>query len=150
MKAYEFIITSEAEMTGLGESIGKLLFPRALLALYGGLGAGKTTLVKGLGSALNIHDVCSPTFAIVNEHAGNMPLYHFDAYRLNSAGELYDIAFDDYLLKNGVIVIEWADIIADALPCERLEVIIAGSGEDNRRVSINAYGEKYIKLLQNI
>lgn len=150
MNSREFIIKSERDMVNLGESVGKRIFPGAVISLYGGLGAGKTTFVKGLGRALNIHDVSSPTFAIVNEHAGDMPLYHFDAYRLNNADELYDIAFEDYLLKSGAIVIEWADIVKDALPGERLEINIDGSGAEARRVSINACGAKYINLLQAI
>lgn len=150
MNSREFIIKSERDMVNLGESVGKRIFPGAVISLYGGLGAGKTTFVKGLGQALNIHDVSSPTFAIVNEHAGDMPLYHFDAYRLNNADELYDIAFEDYLLKSGAIVIEWADIVKDALPGERLEINIDGSGAEARRVSINACGAKYINLLQAI
>lgn len=93
-----------------------------IIALDGDLGAGKTAFVRGLAKGLKIHDrVVSPTFTIVNEYRGeNLPLFHFDVYRIESADEMYDIGWEDYLARGGIIVIEWAVNIAEILENERL------------------------------
>ena len=103
----------------LGRLLAGLLQPGMVIALVGDLGAGKTTLVKGIASGLlNIdeREVTSPTFTIVQEYSGAMPLYHIDAYRLDSVLDLEAVGFDDCIDGNGVTVIEWADRITEALP----------------------------------
>lgn len=146
----ELNIGSEYEMRELGRRIGERLFPGAFIALYGGLGAGKTTLTKGIAAALDIAGILSPTFTIVRHHEGKLPLDHFDAYRIEDTDELYAIGFEDYLMGDGVIVMEWCENVPDALPENRLEINIAGSGEDARRVILTAHGESYAELLKEL
>lgn len=134
----------------LGERIGRALFKGAFIALYGGLGAGKTTLTRSVAAALGISGIISPTFTIVREYRGRLPLFHFDAYRLGSADELNDIGFDDYVAQNGVIMMEWCENVKDALPDKRLEIHISGSGAEPRRIRIAAYGAEYERLLEAI
>ncbi|MBE7065690.1 MAG: tRNA (adenosine(37)-N6)-threonylcarbamoyltransferase complex ATPase subunit type 1 TsaE [Ruminococcaceae bacterium] len=109
-KKYVFHTKNEAQTTALGEAFGKLLKAGDVVAMDGDLGAGKTHFTYGIAKALEIDEyITSPTFTIVNEYrSGYIPLFHFDAYRLSSEDELYDIGYDDYLVQNGVIVIEWA------------------------------------------
>lgn len=141
------IETPEA-MHSLGISVGRELFPGAFIALFGGLGAGKTTLTKGIADALDITGILSPTFTIVRHHEGKLPLDHFDAYRIEDPDELYAIGYEDYLMGDGVIVMEWCENVPEALPKERLEIHIEGSGNDARTVRFIAYGERYVELLK--
>lgn len=147
---YRVIIESEEDMRRLGERIGELLFPSAFIALFGDLGAGKTTLTKGIAKALDIEGIMSPTFTIVRRHAGKLRLDHFDAYRIESADELYAIGYEDYLYGDGVIIMEWCENVPEALPEERLEVHIKGSGNDPRSVELTAFGEKHENIVREI
>jgi len=125
-KTVEFITNNEKESVALGFALGNILRAGDIVTLDGDLGAGKTHFTIGIGNALGIKEyITSPTFTIVNEYtSGNIPLYHFDAYRLASGDEMYEIGFEEYLNKNGIMVIEWADIIEDILPKDRIEVRI--------------------------
>lgn len=140
----------EQALISFGEKLGSKLFAGAFIALYGDLGAGKTTLTKGIAKALGIDDISSPTFLIVEEHDGRIPLFHFDAYRLSSSEELYDIGFDDYIERNGVIIMEWCENVVDALSKERLEIEIKGNGFAPREITIRAFGKPYEDLLELI
>ncbi len=115
-----------------------------IVTLDGDLGAGKTAFTGGLAKGLGISGyVTSPTFTIVNEyHGGSILLFHFDVYRLSSMDELYDIGWEDYLAKDGICVVEWADIIRDELPLPYYEVRITKTGEtdDTRQISIEYKG----------
>ncbi|MCR5808409.1 MAG: tRNA (adenosine(37)-N6)-threonylcarbamoyltransferase complex ATPase subunit type 1 TsaE [Clostridiales bacterium] len=144
------MISSEEEMLELGRSIGSRLFPGAFIAYFGGLGAGKTTLTKGIADSLGIHDILSPTFTIVRRHRGTLALDHFDAYRIEDPDELNAIGYDDYLSSGSVIVMEWSENVADLLPAERLEIHISGNGNDPRDVEIIAFGEKYRELSEGL
>ena len=96
------------------EEVGKRLEKGTVILYEGGLGAGKTTFTKGLAKGLGITEtVTSPTFALVNEYYGRLPLFHFDLYRINSVDELYSIGFFDYLDKDGVIAAEWSENIPE-------------------------------------
>jgi len=126
---------THAETIQLGRLLAGLLRPGMVIALVGDLGAGKTTLVKGIASGLlNIdeREVTSPTFTIVQEYSGILPLYHVDAYRLDSALDLESVGFDDCIDGRGVTVIEWADRIAEALPDEALTISIEQPDEQRR------------------
>ncbi|MBR3459240.1 MAG: tRNA (adenosine(37)-N6)-threonylcarbamoyltransferase complex ATPase subunit type 1 TsaE [Clostridia bacterium] len=147
-KSLELNALSEADMYEVGRSIGNLLDGHAFIAMFGDLGAGTTTLTKGIAEALGIHDILSPTFTIVRHHEGRLALDHFDAYRIESVDELYAIGFDDYLSGDGVIVMEWCENVPDALPQERLEVHIEGSGGEPRNMELVAFGSKYFKILE--
>ncbi len=99
-----------------------------VVCLYGELGTGKTAFTKGIAKALGVDDcITSPTFTIVNEYEGRLPLYHFDVYRIASSDEMYEIGFDEYIYSDGVSVIEWSELIEDILPERRYNVRISKS-----------------------
>lgn len=125
---------SHAETQALGERVGRALGPGDVVALSGELGAGKTAFVQGLARGLGIAGrVASPSFTIVNEHEGAIPLIHVDFYRLEDAAELAHIGLDDYFARGGVVVVEWAERFAGALPAWRLEVRVEITGAESRR-----------------
>lgn len=146
----EFIIETEKDMLELGERLGKQLFPGAFIAFFGGLGTGKTTMTRGIAAALGIEGILSPTFTVVRHHEGRLKLDHFDAYRVEDTDELTATGYDDYLAGEGVIVMEWCENVPDALPKERLEVHIDGSGSDPRRVFMRAFGSGHERILEAI
>ncbi len=130
------ITRSEEETIVAGEELSRRLVPGSVVALYGDLGSGKTRFVKGISRGLGIREtVTSPTFTIVNEHSGGrIPLYHFDLYRLRSVAELDEIGFEEYVFGNGVTVLEWAEMIAEQLPAERIDVRLSAGKNDNERM----------------
>ncbi len=138
---------SAGETISLGAHIAKLLFPGAFLARSGDLGAGKTALSQGIGKGLGIDNVTSPTFTILQEHAGRLPLYHFDAYRLQNTQGLYDIGFSEYASGEGVILMEWPENVADALPKARLDILITGSGDVPRAITLYATDARHQTIL---
>lgn len=138
MKTY--ITSSEKETFALGEELAKELNEGAVVALSGDLGCGKTAFVKGVVSYFgNSEDVTSPTFTLVNEYDGEMPVYHFDVYRLENASVDECDWMDDYLFGEGVCLIEWADMIKPVLPDETIWVKfekLPEKGEDYRKITI--------------
>lgn len=147
-KVFEHL--TEEKTAALAQSIAQRLSPNTFIAMFGDLGAGKTTFTKSLAKNLGIDDIQSPTFTIVREHSGKFPLFHFDAYRLADESELYAIGFDDYLTRNGVVVMEWCENVPYALPNERLEIHLVGSGMEERTATLIPYGKKYSELLENV
>lgn len=130
----EFISHSVEETEEFAEEFSKRLNGTEIIAMYGGLGAGKTSFTRGLARGLAVEDnVSSPTFAIVNEYTGSVPLYHFDMYRIESWNDLYSIGFFDYI-GNGVIVIEWSENIEGALEDDVIKVIIEKTDNENERI----------------
>jgi len=140
---YRITSRSESETIELAQNFESEKFPNMVICLIGDLGSGKTTFTKGFAGALGIQDVItSPTFTIIKEYEdGEMPLYHMDVYRLEDGPK--DINFDEYFHKNGVTIIEWADMIRDELPSERLEVKIAIIDDDVRVFIIKPIGKMY-------
>lgn len=133
--------STHAETVHLGRLLAGILRPGMVVALRGDLGAGKTTLVKGIASGLtgiDERDVTSPTFTILQEYNGPVTLYHLDAYRLDSARDLDAVGFDDCVDGSGITVIEWADRISEALPGEALIVTIEQTGDQQRRFCLQA------------
>lgn len=129
---------SHARTQELGERLGRALAAGDTVALVGELGAGKTAFVQGLARGLGVRGrVASPTFTIVNEHEGRVPLFHVDFYRLESAHELANIGFDDYFARGGIVVVEWADRFPEALPADRLDVRIEIVGANARRLHVS-------------
>lgn len=132
----EVISHGEAETEALGRRLAAALSPGAVVAYRGGLGMGKTAFTRGLARGLGYEGrVTSPTFTIVNEYEGTLPLFHFDMYRLENAGDLFDIGWEDYLDRGGVCAVEWSERVAEALPEDAVTVTIARCPEnENWRV----------------
>ncbi len=148
---FSFSTNSHEESINAGRFLGEELEAACVIGLVGDLGAGKTCFVKGIAGGLNNipeREVTSPTFTILQEYDGRIPLYHFDAYRLGGTNDLVDIGFDDYVEGPGVSVIEWADNITDAIPEERLLIDIELVGENSRRFNCCAEGVKHEAVLE--
>jgi len=133
----EYTTASTEETEALGQALAKTLASGTLLALHGDLGAGKTAFVRGLAAGLGYHGrVTSPTFTIVNEYEGKMPLFHFDLYRLGSEDELYDIGFDEYLSRNGICAVEWSERAPELMNAAQVQVTISRLDETSRRIVV--------------
>ena len=132
----EQVTNSPAETEALGAALAEELKPGAVVAFTGDLGAGKTAFIRGLARGLGIGErVTSPTFTIVNEYeGGRLPLFHFDMYRLDSADELFDIGWEDYLARGGVCAVEWSEKVSEALEPGAIRVDIRRGGDDGQRV----------------
>ena len=122
-----------------------------IICLNGELGSGKTVFTKGIANALGIKEsITSPTFTIIKEYEGELPLYHMDVYRLN--GNVEGTGIEEYFTKGGVVVIEWADTIQDILPEERLDIkfkIVEGN-ENTRVLILKPHGQKYEELCEAV
>lgn len=139
---------TESEL--LGEQIGDALEPGSVVALIGGLGAGKTTLTKGIARGLGVPGlVHSPTFTLIHEHVGRLPVYHFDLYRLNTPQELEELGCESYFSGEGISIIEWAEKAVSLLPSDRLEIRII-SEDDGRTFEIRATGPQSSAVLDKI
>lgn len=137
------------ETARFAERLGALLLPGDVLTLEGDLGAGKTTFSKGVAKGLGVKgNVNSPTFTIMKEYMGRMPFYHMDVYRLGDEPE--DLGFDEYFEGEGVTLVEWAHLIEDQLPQERLAIAIYYEGENERRFKLMPAGERYEALCKEI
>ena len=134
----EYLSHSPEETEQLGEQLGRTLRPGSVVAYRGDLGMGKTAFTRGLARGLGCTcRVTSPTFTIVNEYSGALPLFHFDMYRLDSSDDLFDIGWEDYLTRGGVCAVEWSERVEDALPDDTLWVSIArGNGENDRIITV--------------
>lgn len=140
----EFITNSEGETEALGVRLAEALAPGAVIAFTGGLGAGKTAFTRGLARGLGCTGrVTSPTFTIVNEHQGRVPLFHFDWYRLGGEEELFDIGWEEYLARGGVCAVEWSERAPEALPEGTVTVTIRRDeeDEDQRQIAIEGVEE---------
>ncbi len=131
---YKLVSNSSQETERIGALIGAKLNGTEVIALFGGLGMGKTAFTRGLSSALGVIDgVSSPTFALVNEYHGKYNIYHFDMYRVSTWEDLYSTGFFDYI-DNGILVIEWSENIEGALPENTIRITISKGETDNQRV----------------
>ncbi|NLO48049.1 MAG: tRNA (adenosine(37)-N6)-threonylcarbamoyltransferase complex ATPase subunit type 1 TsaE [Clostridiales bacterium] len=134
----EIISSSEACTQKLGRELAGQLHAGSVVALYGGLGAGKTAFVRGIAEGLLIADrVTSPTYSIVNEYNGTLPLFHFDMYRLGSVDELYDIGWDTYLDRGGVCAVEWSENIESIFDDDVIKVRITPLDQQTRKITID-------------
>ena len=117
----------------------------AVVALNGPLGAGKTRFVRELAAALGVNpdEVASPTFVLLHEYAGVRPIFHCDAYRLRSVRELWELGVEEMFDSAAIVLIEWADRVAEALPADYREVCIEVTGDTSRRFTLRAIGESY-------
>ena len=137
------VCKTEHETESLGRRLMRVLPVPSFVALYGELGAGKTALVRGMGAEAGTDEVRSPTFTIVHEYGTDPRLIHFDAYRLASSEELYAVGFEDYLVQRAILVLEWAERVPEAMPNERLELHLSGSGEEPREIRLVPVGARY-------
>ena len=143
---YKYTSKNENDTIALAQNIESEKFPNMVICLDGELGSGKTIFVKGFAHALGIEDtITSPTFNIIKEYPnGELPLYHMDVYRLDETKD--NIGITDYFNKGGITIIEWADIIQDELPEERLEIKFKIIDENTRILVITPYGQAYEEL----
>lgn len=144
----EFIIDTVEKTIKLGKNLGSLVNSGDIICLNGELGTGKTHFVKGVALGLGIDDyITSPTFNIVNEYQGKKhKLYHFDVYRVHDPDEIAAIGFDEYIFNDAVSIIEWANLIEEIIPKERLDILIEklpDMGTNFRKITINYTGKRY-------
>ena len=146
---YKITTHSEEETIEIAENFESEKFPNMIICLNGELGSGKTLFTKGIATALGIHEnITSPTFTIIKEYEGELPLYHMDVYRLD--GNTEGVGIEEYFTKGGVVVIEWADTIKDILPEERLDIKIKVIDENKRLLVITPYGQQYEELCEAV
>jgi len=146
---YKFVVKSELDTIELAQNIESEKFPNMVICLNGELGSGKTVFTKAFAGALGIKEsVTSPTFSIIKEYEGELPLYHMDVYRLD--GNTDGVGIEEYFTKDGVVIIEWADTIKDILPDERLDIKFSVTGENKRTLTIVANGSKYEELCEAV
>lgn len=137
---FNAIVESEKETQKIAEEFAKILQPGDVVALKGNLGAGKTFFVKNACIHFDIKNASSPSFAIVNEYSGKLNIYHFDFYRIKKLVELYDIGFDEYLMKqNSIVFIEWPDLVPEVLPEKKYDVEFEFIGENSRKITITKH-----------
>ena len=138
MNRIETVVSRSPEDTqAIGERLGARLGAGAVVACTGELGAGKTCFLQGLARGLGVTgDVTSPTFVLVNQYRGRLPVYHLDAYRTGSLTELVDLGLEEMLHGDGVTVIEWADKLLPLLPARTIHVHLSGLGDEPREIRI--------------
>ena len=134
----DYLTHNEIETEALGETLARRLGPGDVVAYRGDLGAGKTAFTRGLARGLGCTGrVTSPTFTVVNEYEGRLPLFHFDLYRLEGEDALYDIGWEDYLDRGGVCAVEWSENVAEAIEDGAVRVsMVRGDGDDDRIITI--------------
>ncbi len=141
-----FTTSSAEETITLGEKIGRLLKKGDIIAMQGTLAAGKTTITKGIAKALGITDtITSPTFCLISEYQGTMPLYHMDVYRLDGTEDFINLGTDDMLYGDGVSIIEWSEKIMDELPSNTIVLKITPQDDGKRLIEIDNWKNGEIK-----
>ena len=139
------------ETQRVGRCLGRHATPGDIVLLAGDLGTGKTTLTQGIAWGLGVREHArSPTFVLVTEYAGRMPLYHADLYRIDSLAEAWDLGLDEYFLGEGVSVVEWADRALSDFPEDHLWVRLERLDEDSRRLRLVARGARYEALVEAV
>lgn len=146
---YKITTHSELETIELAQNIESEKFPNMIICLDGDLGSGKTVFAKGMADALGIKEpITSPTFTIIKEYNGELPLYHMDVYKLD--GNTDGIGIEEYYDKGGIVIIEWANSIKDILPDERLDIKFKVVDEEKRNLIITPHGDKYEDLCEAV
>ena len=147
----EYRLTTRGEMETIefAQNLESEKFPNMIICLNGELGSGKTVFSKGFANALGIREsVTSPTFTIIKEYEGELPLYHMDVYRLD--GNTEGVGIEEYFTKGGVVIIEWANTIKDVLPENRLDIKIKVAGENSRVLIVTPHGKEYEELCEAV
>jgi len=147
----KFTSHSPEETQRFGKKLGQMARAGDVILLVGNLGAGKTCLTQGIAWGLNIDGYArSPSFVVVNEYRGRLPMYHIDLYRLKNTAEIADIGLDDYLYGQGLCVVEWADKALDLMPPQNLLIKIDFLGDNERKLELTSHGERYTTMLLKI
>ncbi len=144
---------SEEKTIDYGRVLGGLLDRGDVVALVGELGAGKTYLTKGLALGLGARDtkvITSPTFTIINEYSGRLPIFHLDFFRLNEYHEVEELGYEEYFYGPGVSIIEWAEKFPKILPEEHLEIKINILGENERELELTVWGDHYRRIIEKM
>lgn len=131
----EFITNSESETLEVAYNLASKINENKVICLNGEMGAGKTVFVRGFCSFFNINEISSPTFTLVNEYDGDRKIFHFDVYRLSDVDEFYEIGGEEYF-ERGICIVEWSDIIEDALPSDIIDVKIEKIDDNTRKITI--------------
>ena len=150
---YKITTNSAAQTRQLGETLGSLLQPGDFISLHGDLGSGKTCLAGGVGNGLGVTGrVKSPTFTLINEYEGKIPLFHMDAYRLDQPEEIEDLGYEHYFYGPGATLVEWAGIIESYLPECRLDITIVRSpvSEEERVIELVPHGKRHEQLVREM
>jgi len=151
MNYLELISHSPEQTQKLGSHIGELALPGDIFLLVGVLGTGKTCLTQGISWGLGIKEYAlSPSFVIVRELYGRLPLYHIDLYRLDHVEEIMDLGLDDYLYGNGVCVVEWAEKGLSVLPTEHLLIKLGYLSDTERSFQLKPIGKRYLEILAQL
>ncbi|MCX5995652.1 MAG: tRNA (adenosine(37)-N6)-threonylcarbamoyltransferase complex ATPase subunit type 1 TsaE [Chloroflexi bacterium] len=151
MKSLEIVSNSAEQTRKIGLKLGKLAASGDVIFLVGPLGAGKTCLTQGIARGLGINEyTASPSFVLVREHRGKLPLYHIDLYRLDRIEEVAQLGLDDYLYGNGVCVVEWADKGLSVLPEEHLLIEMQIVSPMKRKLSFMPRGTRYLEMLSKL
>ena len=152
MKKMNFVSHSVSSTFNIGKRIAGYLNKGDIVCLFGELGSGKTVLTKGIGFGLGVrkNKVISPTFVLIRQYQGRMPLYHFDLYRLGNPGDILGLGYEEFFYDEGVSVIEWADRLKRLLPQEFLKIELCIKGNKERLLKFAAQGSRYKTLLEKI
>lgn len=148
------IVSGASEETrAVGAILGQQSQQGDIIALMGDLGTGKTTLTQGMARGLSVPEeyyVTSPTFTLINEYPGRLPLYHFDVYRLAGAGELEEMGYEEYFYGRGVVVIEWAEKLVDILPEGALRIHFTRISDEKRKIEISCHSGRAVGLKRGL
>ncbi|TCI51979.1 tRNA (adenosine(37)-N6)-threonylcarbamoyltransferase complex ATPase subunit type 1 TsaE [Exiguobacterium sp. SH1S21] len=146
---YTLITHSAPETQAVAEKLAALVKAGTVITLNGDLGAGKTTFTQGFAKGLGVtRNVNSPTFTIMKQYQGRLPLYHMDVYRLEDTGD--DIGLEEYINGDGVAIVEWSNLIESSLPTERLAITIERTGDEERKITFIPTGEAYDTLVKEV
>lgn len=150
----KLLITTKSieETKELGKSLVSKLSSGSIVFLKGDLGAGKTTMVKGFATGLQIkpEDVTSPTFVFLNIYEGDLPIYHFDLYRVEKSDELHALGYEEFVYGDGIALIEWPQRMQDLTPEEYLQIEIKHQTESTRAIEVSAKGNRYQRIIEDL
>ena len=154
MNSYEFLSNSPAATTALGRRIGERLDPGDVIALTGELGCGKTLLTRGICAGLGVplRQVNSPTFVLVNEYPGRLPVFHLDMYQIGAEADAVELGITDYLARaeDGVMIVEWSEKIIPLLPDDLLYISFEVLGARKRRIAFSTTGKRFSGLFKEL